>query len=100
MLVPYALRARLKTSSCPAPKRELVERFARGDESRTTEGNGLGLAIVNTYAAALGGAFEVAIDCAQFKASVEFIHFHLFHMELHIAAAGFRQVKQAVYHFL
>ena len=55
-----------------------MERFARGDESRTTEGNGLGLAIVNTYTAALGGAFDVAIDCDQFKASVEFLKEMLF----------------------
>ena len=52
---------------------QIVERFARGDESRTTEGNGLGLAIVNTYTAALGGTFDVAIDCDQFKASIEFL---------------------------
>lgn len=54
-------------------REQIVERFARGDESRTTEGNGLGLAIVNTYTAALGGAFDVNIDCDQFKASVEFL---------------------------
>lgn len=54
-------------------REQIVERFARGDESRTTEGNGLGLAIVNTYTAALGGIFDVAIDCDQFKASVEFL---------------------------
>lgn len=53
-------------------KEQIVERFARGDESRTTEGNGLGLAIVNTYTAALGGQFDVTIDCDQFRASVEF----------------------------
>lgn len=54
-------------------KEQVVERFVRGDESRTTEGNGLGLAIVNTYTAALGGSFEVNIDCDQFKATVEFL---------------------------
>lgn len=54
-------------------KEQIVERFARGDESRTTEGNGLGLAIVNTYTAALGGSFDVTIDCDQFKAAVEFL---------------------------
>lgn len=53
-------------------KDQIVERFARGEESRTTEGNGLGLAIVNTYTAALGGRFDVSIDCDQFKAMVEF----------------------------
>lgn len=54
-------------------KEQIVERFARGDESRTTDGNGLGLAIVNTYTAALGGTFDVNIDCDQFKAAVEFL---------------------------
>ena len=54
-------------------KEQIVERFARGDESRSTDGNGLGLAIVNTYSAALGGSFDVNIDCDQFKAVVEFL---------------------------
>lgn len=53
-------------------KDQIVERFARGDEARTTEGNGLGLAIVSTYTSALGGIFDVTIDCDQFKAVVEF----------------------------
>ncbi len=53
-------------------KEEIVERFARGDKARTTDGNGLGLAIVSTYAAALGGSFDIRIDCDQFKTSLEF----------------------------
>lgn len=53
-------------------KDQIVERFARGDKARTTEGNGLGLAIVSTYTSALGGIFDVNIDCDQFKAVVEF----------------------------
>lgn len=53
-------------------KEQIVERFARGDESRTTDGNGLGLAIVSTYTSALGGQFDVNIDCDQFKAIIEF----------------------------
>lgn len=53
-------------------KEDIIERFARADQSRTTEGNGLGLAIVSTYAAALGGAFDIDIDCDQFKAIVTF----------------------------
>ena len=53
-------------------KEQIVERFARGDKTRTTEGNGLGLAIVSTYTSALGGIFDVTVDCDQFKAVVEF----------------------------
>ena len=49
---------------------DIIERFARGDKARTGDGNGLGLAIVSTYAKALGGEFEIKIDCDQFKAVV------------------------------
>ena len=49
---------------------DIVERFARGDKARTGDGNGLGLAIVSTYAKALGGEFEIKVDCDQFKAVV------------------------------
>lgn len=31
-------------------KEDIIERFARGDKARTGDGNGLGLAIVSTYA--------------------------------------------------
>ena len=53
-------------------KEDIVERFARGDKARSSEGNGLGLAIVSTYASALGGAFDINIDCDQFKAVLSF----------------------------
>lgn len=53
-------------------KEQIVERFARGDASRTGEGNGLGLAIVSTYTSALGGRFDLSIDCDQFRAILEF----------------------------
>lgn len=52
-------------------KDDIVERFARADRERTSEGNGLGLAIVSTYAKALGGDFDIRIDCDQFKACLE-----------------------------
>lgn len=52
-------------------KEDIVERFARADQARTSEGNGLGLAIVSTYAKALGGEFDIRIDCDQFKACLE-----------------------------
>ena len=51
-------------------KEEILEKFARGDKARSTEGNGLGLAIVSSYAKALGGEFDIQIDCDQFKAYV------------------------------
>ncbi len=53
-------------------KEDIVERFARGDKARSGDGNGLGLAIVSTYAKALGGEFDIRIDCDQFKASLTF----------------------------
>lgn len=53
-------------------KEDIIERFARGDKARSSEGNGLGLAIVSTYAGALGGAFDISIDCDQFKATLSF----------------------------
>lgn len=53
-------------------KEDIVERFARGDKARSSEGNGLGLAIVSTYTGALGGFFDINIDCDQFKAMLYF----------------------------
>lgn len=53
-------------------KEDIVERFARADKARSSEGNGLGLAIVSTYASALGGEFDIQIDCDQFKAKLMF----------------------------
>lgn len=51
--------------------REILERFARGDESRNSEGSGLGLAIAQTYTEALGGRFRVSVDGDQFSAIAE-----------------------------
>lgn len=53
-------------------KEDIVERFARADKARSSEGNGLGLAIVSTYTSALGGEFDIKIDCDQFKAKLVF----------------------------
>lgn len=53
-------------------KEDIVERFARADKARASEGNGLGLAIVSTYTGALGGEFDIQIDCDQFKAKLIF----------------------------
>lgn len=53
-------------------KEDILERFARADQARSTDGNGLGLAIVSTYANALGGEFDIQVDCDQFKAWLVF----------------------------
>ena len=49
---------------------ELVERFKRGDDSRSDGGSGLGLAIVQSFIHAQGGRFDIAIDGDLFKAMV------------------------------
>ena len=46
---------------------ELMERFARGDEARSTEGSGLGLAITKDLMKLQGGWFEIKIDGDLFK---------------------------------
>ena len=51
---------------------EILERFARGDASRTTEGNGLGLAIAQSYTEACGGRLEISVDGDLFKVTLTF----------------------------
>lgn len=49
---------------------ELTERFVRGDESRSREGNGLGLSIAKELCTAQKGKLELVIDGDLFKARV------------------------------
>lgn len=51
---------------------EIVGRFVRGDESRTQEGNGLGLAIAKSYTEICNGKFEIVLDGDMFKAILRF----------------------------
>lgn len=51
---------------------ELSERFVRGDESRNTEGNGLGLSIAKSLAELQGGEFDITVDGDLFKVTVSF----------------------------
>lgn len=53
-------------------KEEVLERFSRGDKSRTTEGSGLGLSIADSFTNACGGHFEIMIDGDQFKTAISF----------------------------
>lgn len=45
----------------------LMERFVRGDESRTTEGSGLGLSIARSLTELQDGKFQISIDGDLFK---------------------------------
>lgn len=54
------------------PADELMERFVRGDSSRTTEGSGLGLNIARSLAELQNGEFGLAIDGDLFKAWASF----------------------------
>ena len=53
------------------PADELMERFKRGDESRNSEGSGLGLNIANSLIDLQHGSFRVSIDGDLFKAEFE-----------------------------
>lgn len=51
---------------------ELTERFVRGDESRNTEGNGLGLSIAKSLVELQGGAISLYADGDLFKVILRF----------------------------
>ena len=51
---------------------DLTERFIRGDQSRQTEGSGLGLSIAKNLIEAQGGEFEIQVDGDLFKAIIKF----------------------------
>ena len=52
------------------PAERLMERFVRGEESRSTEGSGLGLSIARSLTELQGGTFKLAVDGDLFKAIV------------------------------
>ena len=51
---------------------ELMERFVRGDSSRSTEGSGLGLSIAQSLTGLQKGSFDLVVDGDLFKANISF----------------------------
>ena len=49
---------------------ELMERFVRGDQSRNSEGSGLGLSIAESLVKLQSGSFEIQVDGDLFKAII------------------------------
>lgn len=51
---------------------ELTERFVRGDSSRTSDGNGLGLSIAKSLTELQNGTMDISIDGDLFKVTLTF----------------------------
>ena len=51
---------------------ELIERFVRGDQSRNTEGHGLGLSIAKSLMDLINGEMKIIIDGDLFKVVLQF----------------------------
>ena len=49
-----------------------MERFVRGDESRNTEGSGLGISIAKSLMELMGGSFMLYVDGDLFKVVLGF----------------------------
>lgn len=51
---------------------DILQRFNRGDKSRTTDGSGLGLSIAESFTNVCGGNFKIGIDGDMFKVIISF----------------------------
>lgn len=51
---------------------EILQRFSRGDKSRTTDGSGLGLSIAESFTNVCGGILKIDIDGDMFKVIISF----------------------------
>jgi signal transduction histidine kinase len=47
-----------------------MERFVRGDASRSSEGSGLGLNIAESLCTIMNGSFEISVDGDLFKTCI------------------------------
>lgn len=67
--------ATIKNTACyemDFTEEEILQRFTRGDKSRTTEGSGLGLSIAESFTNVCGGRFKIAVDGDLFKVIISF----------------------------
>ena len=62
----------ISSEPLPINADELSERFVRGDASRGTEGNGLGLSIAKSLTELQDGTFAIVVDGDLFKVTVSF----------------------------
>lgn len=62
----------ISRDSLNLPAEELMERFVRGDASRSTEGSGLGLSIARSLTELQKGTFALEIDGDLFKVQLSF----------------------------
>lgn len=53
-------------------KEDIMQRFNRGDQARSSEGSGLGLSIAESFTNVCGGYLDVSIDGDLFKVSLNF----------------------------
>jgi len=60
----------ISASQLNVPAEELMERFVRGDSSRTTSGSGLGLTIARSLVEVQNGTFSLEIEGDMFKVHV------------------------------
>ena len=79
-----------------------MERFVRGDESRNTEGSGLGISIAKSLMELMGGSFMLYVDGDLFKVVLGFAQME---EEKRVPARGgqpspfYRLIRKPLSHF-
>ena len=68
----YIVEKNISKEKLNISEEELMQRFVRGDKSRTTEGNGLGISISKSLTEVQNGQFDVKIDGDLFRIEICF----------------------------
>jgi signal transduction histidine kinase len=68
----YITFSNISSAQLDITSEELMERFVRGDASRSTEGSGLGLSIAKSLIELQNGSFDIKIDGDLFKVQIVF----------------------------